>query len=1684
MATQPNTPKTAAQYIAEAGKHINGLGSTAPLKMGKLPSVNVGGTGAAQSTSQTPLGWLTDILSRPLYGMTDMITGGVKEGIADAQGKWGEGLQDASQHNFFTGMFSTAANNKHTTSDLIENTTDELGALDPKYKNVQNNVNPILKGIAGFAGDILLDPTTYIPGAQLAKGAKLGLDGVKALMGGIDLAKGAKAAKTAEEAAKALPEITANGVAGAKTARADTDVADATASAEAASPTPVVDAPVAAKDTVAQLVAATQDKIKTAVSDPKHADLKNALAAIVPSKLQKLTTAVVDTKHAVPLDFDKWLAGATAKVKSTFEKLPNEKIAPTLAKMPKVSIGGKDIPIAAALQRAAKGDQVALEDLRHYHAGIYTTVFNKAAANGKLLDPLYEEIKPASAAVVNSSAVDDLAEKASDDASDVQDFQYAIDHPDEPTAHDPSITNAQYVQNEVAAANESDSVTNHDPYSVLGWMQGEAEKSAQAVEAARSGATPGAETVLNSLQSFKQQLAVNEEAVRGALGNGLVNNLKTFTNPISFDKAIATLKGIMDQSIDVTAMNRIPPSAARLLERLGLDPATIPTGVKQIQKTAGIPGAGKIDPEMLARMGAEDNQHVIDLAAGPEGRDLGNFVKKDIGEPQDPTKMPFTTTMEKAKRTHQDIGQGTGRILREVNTYSQGNLAMDLFEKSGKLAQKLTPNIAGAAMASAKSTFFRQALRLRERVLDQMGVPMTLGVGYGNGQDRILLSGSQLLDTMHDANARVLDTTVFNHATAVPYTNLLDAGFVAAKGGSREDIISELSKTMNTYRTKSFDNNLIAPATHIGKNGLKYMLGTKLFTGEQLTNDLADLIQKVTPQLQKQVELNTAAHVARGLDETKRLTNDQLEKLEQIYATKNGFGSILQAINDVTPRLMDESKSIGAMDESLNKASAIIEASVPELDKSNAKAAVATQKIADKVSKDLLNSKMTHLEMMKQVQKATVATAQHKYENAVALAAKFDPNGATLDMGSNTSQAIGQGIVSKVAPVFSRSFGNEDLHDALVVSENRFRDTLSPIAATLSQISSKYDKETLTEAFRNLQKGLVSGNEATAQAASELEPLVQQMFGGAVDAEGKAQPYLANNAFFRENNAIDHINASFEAKGLGDFVFSADDAGLAARKSGRSIMQEAADQWKGWKVDDPAATINQLYTSLLQVNTHQSAAQDFVLKAKQLGLTSATAKPGYVRLTNDGGKSIFYHYVPKDTYFEQGIARQFAVVDSLTRDTLQIGGPIGSFVNNIYRPALDIFKWGMTLINPSHHIRNALSDMDLTRDAEGITTRPIYKHAMEAVASHNSYDQFDAIAALQGAKITPKPGRIIISGKLGKLSPGTLYAEMASRGNLPQFRRLENLDEATEAGRGALSHLWEKITESKVAQKIGGISEARDHWTRLAHADQFIAKHINDTSTYKTLDDLLDAASHQVRKWHPDGSDLTHSEQVFRLIIPFYSWQRKSIPLILEAYLTHPARVQAIPKASYNLAVAMGVNPDSLSDPFPQDQMFPSYMTSQVLGPQFNIGGKYYGINPGFSSVDEPNQYLSGNLLQSILGQVSPLIKDPFELATGSQVGTGGKINDMSDYIDAQLPVVAPISRLTGDSVTGSLASILQGKGLDPQYQIAKGNKDQGTSQLVALTNYLTGAGLQGMSQKNQINQAELQKRNASGTTG
>src|SRR5690606_19794778 len=129
------------------------------------------GSGKSNDIPQDPLSWLVDFISRPLYAATETAdsfleapeagrraqqkidSGDFLGGVGDYAANLGK-IASAP----LRGLFSTHEDDKRLTSDLIEKGTDTFGKeFNPEYVDEQDNVNPVLKGILGFVGDVAGD---------------------------------------------------------------------------------------------------------------------------------------------------------------------------------------------------------------------------------------------------------------------------------------------------------------------------------------------------------------------------------------------------------------------------------------------------------------------------------------------------------------------------------------------------------------------------------------------------------------------------------------------------------------------------------------------------------------------------------------------------------------------------------------------------------------------------------------------------------------------------------------------------------------------------------------------------------------------------------------------------------------------------------------------------------------------------------------------------------------------------------------------------------------------------------------------------------------------------------------------------------------------------------------------------------------------------------------------------------------------------------------------------------------------------------------------------------------------------------------------------------------------------------------------------------------------------------------
>jgi hypothetical protein len=671
----------------------------------------------------------------------------------------------------------------------------------------------------------------------------------------------------------------------------------------------------------------------------------------------------------------------------------------------------------------------------------------------------------------------------------------------------------------------------------------------------------------------------------------------------------------------------------------------------------------------------------------------------------------------------------------------------------------------------------------------------------------------------------------------------------------------------------------------------------------------------------------------------------------------------------------------------------------------------------------------------------------------------------------------------------------------------------------------------LQRAFKNVQAGTRSPEGTILrEAEDQIRPMMSRFF----DQTDELQNILLGNAFFRTGAGREAINSVLDynavlgksggaSKTPPSGVFFDEDlavktATARAVENGRKaptaeeINQELFNQWKTWDVEDPIGFMYAINRAMVQLSSEVSFVTSFKQKAMQLRLASNKPQSGFVKLV-PGEKSRYGKFLGDEPlYMDKDVAEMFNAIDNFASSSKQFEGGFGRLTRTVIDPVTDTWKYAITLPRPGHHIRNMVGDLTLTFLAEGtIGSVAASTKAWQMMAFRGSYSDIDMAKALTRNGITdiPKNGTVISSGELGSFTAEEIFEKLfLGKGILIPARQREGLmnrqgftndaglldddlvsntlSRTLETAAGVVNPL--ALRGGKIEDAVLNFAEGRDAYVRIQHAMQMLEKAqkgMKLTRGYGTTvdpkkisqDELFDVIAERVSKYHPDMATLSIQEKKYlRRIMPFYHWNRGAIQAVSETLLMNPGRVVALNKASYNIAVAAGINPDSLYDPFPDDQLFPSFLQDQMEGPLFEADGRYFGVRPGIASFDVMNQFASGNPIDTVLDNANPLFKIPIELMTGTRLGTQSRIRDYSDYIDSNIPGLNYAANISGQSVTGSLYSLLTRGAMDPQYQFELGNKDS-NDQLISAVNWLLGIGLTDYSRPSYIRFAEIEQQ-------
>lgn len=1628
--------------------------------------------------------WLLDIIDRPRNAVANVAKNAIDRGVAAgedfASGDVGGGLANTLGAIFGSapaavqGLTSTNPADKHSTSDLIEYGTDTIGkATDPRYVDKEHNVDAPAKGILGFVGDVGLDPLTYVPATWLVKGAKMGVGAVdqgltslsRAAVGLPPLARAEKGAVQAlevgEDVAKATPTpkaapkefdaddyLAAGGFSPAPTGRASSEIAEALAepAARAARPTPSERSfmdfatPSPAPRPVDASVPRVEFPEKQVPQQITMDDLVTASPGREPVQSVIDDITAPPEAQAVPETPREW----SATVPDTYKIVPyggGEPMAMAEFRVLSQQMGQAGAAIQAGDKTAAATFGALKQRLAPYAS--------------RLKEDHQKALSVPSGGTPQESFVSmlDRDRTAVENAlgPELTDF---LSRGHTPAKFDKLVQDIGSVVNLTGDTAEVLRRTDRNLSNLLADRLGTPrvatpntpEEAAEAVQRALSKDTDYQAGISSTVQSV-----IAKELDEGAYpfrltSDGLVVGRTTLHKGEGTGRYFEQFNTFTQMSISRKLFPLIERASKVSAEARGSKSG----GFQTLQ--------GKVRTEQFK---AAKLQALGDAAQQLD--QLGLSVV--IGYGSRTSMLSFS-----------EVYRGLLAAAEERGAVQMTDLA--LFNQGTEVLETHLMTAVNEAIHGAS----------RDEVLDIITSTRKLGAKGS-------LSGSKGATANH----------LSQPSKSWAYTSRSAAVDAAAR-----DL--RISRTEADKYVRRGDAGRKSSTTGNKRKQAVYYVNYYQGGENRLAEELADTIMDAAAPLKVRAAENEASYLSRAAGETHELSTTVLQGIEETLAAPTGIVLKTDALKNWKKAPVEDGARIAASPDGVVGAQALVETGMGKTLTDDIEALRSAQSAPDLVTAATRNGDEIWSSVKTEKGTKPVDAPDEDFpsvqdrpspspdlfndpkiqelfsEQGVESLGKVlrkDPRGDLSLDADKMVDAFGQRIQDpysilkhKTRTWFDQNYRAANVHPIFsrwqnsMAMRSSYRNSQLNAISAASKRAGDVDGSLLQTAFANVQKGVTSSNPQSAQ----LEQMISGVLGDFFDLDATGS---LGNSFLRVSGKTDVVNAMLAQKGIKQ-EFSIEDATV----QGVLDMDALATQWKQWDIEDPLDFMHRMNLAREELAINAGVARSFIQLAKDTGAYSDVPAAGYVRVTSSG-KSRFASHIPEDTYVKKELFSELQQVETVLRTSREFQGELGNFVRKYYGPALNAWKRTITIMRPGHHVRNYVGSTSATFVRRGANEfRRSHDDAFKVLMQKNNYRDVDMLsaAARDGYEGLPQGGDTLLSlGSRGDVKVDEVYAFMAEHGALPSFRVSEDFL-PTEGGISSFMDML-SLSNTKVGKLAGGASEYTDHFTRVQHFMQALrqdAKKFPKRSKKKLMEDSLA----ETQKYHPDASMLTPMESKIRLAIPFYTWFSKMMPALVESMIMHPGRLSMFTKASYNAQVAAGIDPESLTDPFPDDQLFPSFIKENPMGPQMNWGGSYIRVNPGFAHLDVMNSF-GADPFRGLLGMTSPLIRVPAEVISGGSWQTGGRIADTSDYIDQSIPFVNYLSNLTGYSTTGSLAGLLGGQGLDPQkgYQEkADGttNKTELDQGLTAL-NWLTGMGFQNLSRPSYVNYAEIEKRNQAG---
>lgn len=617
-------------------------------------------------------------------------------------------------------------------------------------------------------------------------------------------------------------------------------------------------------------------------------------------------------------------------------------------------------------------------------------------------------------------------------------------------------------------------------------------------------------------------------------------------------------------------------------------------------------------------------------------------------------------------------------------------------------------------------------------------------------------------------------------------------------------------------------------------------------------------------------------------------------------------------------------------------------------------------------------------------------------------------------------------------------WGQADLRPLSLVAVSSMKATASARGAVLANIFRPFDLAQRKEAFAFAQGLTQPNSEATKLLGMDVMRMMDDLVG---KAAGSSVLLRSGVNIDELNKWMDHYATNFRfTKGK-----------MKSPITGEIVDFSKGSDWvNSWRMakfnEDPAVWIFKTMEALEQA-TREKALFD------EIGERFGSQVYGKEYKVKVEGHSYLEPY-----YFPSDIAKQLPrVIKDWTPGTKS-----NNEMLKLYDRLLSMWKSSATIYRPGFHIRNLIGDVYMGMLDGVVSVRP-YKYALQVQRSMGAYqtmadvDKLVEFGLVKRGVETPAPGKTLFRNKSGVGFTAEQIAAVAhQKGLLEHYRTIEDIIDTGQQGGVSLTRPFGR----KVQKFAGTVAEMQSHNARLAH---FIDKVMKSSGS--DLQKIFEDAARRSRKYHPSGIDLTEFERtVLRRIIPFYSWIRKSTPVLLEGMVMKPGITVLPAKIGQTLQQIGGVEDTTRDNPFPVDQMFPSWLRNEGVGP-IGLPDSFLGK----LSNQQPGGYVQAgvglNPLASLLAQfqdpsktvgssLTPALQVPIELLTGKKIFTGEPITGpeakpgaFGEYVGSQVPAFSAFQGITGFGLGG---------------QTNKSIKSDGGAQKEALINWLTGLGIRG----------------------